>query len=202
MLIWFEMLKSGLQSNWSGAEFIQFHLPGAIFIVLDSISGCFSVHPPERIGQGPVWFLWGLGGAESRIEELGSKPRSYCWECTNRRGGVAKSRTCHGHRARAGQVETGWAGTTKGEVRGSSRRLSNGNIWRLHILSFKKEMITLGFSLLSSLIKFKGPKWKFLRGEDEENQGPLIPYCIAHLLFSHPNWWQFPCECWLLSLCS
>ena len=44
------------------------------------------------------------------------------------------------------------------------------------MLSFKKEMITLGFSLLSSLIKFKGPMWEFHGGEDEENQGPLTPY--------------------------
>lgn len=91
----------------------------AIFIILDSISGYFSIHPSESIGQGPVWFLWSLRGAESLIEELGRKPRSYYWECTNSKAGAAKSRTCHGHRLGAGQVGTGfleWSRKKSGAV--------------------------------------------------------------------------------------
>lgn len=149
MLIWSEMLQSGL--NLFNSIYLQ---PSSLFWTAFRILFCKSLWKDRT---GPVWFPWGPRGAESQTEELGRKPRSYCWECTNIRGGVAKSRTCRRHRARAGQMGTGWAGAKKGEVRGSSRRLSNRNIWRLHILSFKKEMITLGFSLLSSLIKFIGP---------------------------------------------
>lgn len=48
-------------------------------------------------------------------------------------------------------------------------------------------MITLGFSLLSSLIRFK--KWEFHEGEDEKKQAACLPHYTDPPYLSSATWW-------------
>ena len=145
------MLESDQESNWS-VQFAWGNLHHMWIASRALFCLCLWKHitgasPVSVRPQGIQW-----------KKQKGSQ-ESDCWECKQQsQGGRVKDQSRSQSRSWSGGNRS--AARRREELEAVPRRLTNGNIWRLNYpLKGKKERErTLGLSLLSVLIKFKGPQ--------------------------------------------
>ena len=128
-------------------------------LYVDSISGTFLPVSLKAYHRGQFSFCKASGNPRVKWKKQKGSQEYNCWECKQQsQSGQVKDQSRSQSRSWSGGNRS--AARRREELEAVPRRLTNGNIWRLNYpLKGKKERErTLGLSLLSVLVKFKGPQ--------------------------------------------